>query len=202
MPLCSRLTVTYFTLESARGHHQIPADQGERGGVARASLLDWIDLMEVHGNNVEASFSTAESPSLRPDLTCRCGLVTAYASRSNECEARANFHETFYEGDVQANSTDLKIRADRFAVFRRLAPPQSFSRPSSQIACTRGDLAGDHGNRRRITLWNFGREPQIRTVLWSHTDPKTLRICAFFRTILRKSHIGETGVWSRRDLNP
>ena len=40
----------------------------------------------------------------------------------------------------------------------------------SQIARKRGDLAGDHGNRRRITLWNFGREPKIRTVLWSHTD--------------------------------
>jgi hypothetical protein len=30
--------VTYFTLESARGRHQIPADQGERGGVGVASL--------------------------------------------------------------------------------------------------------------------------------------------------------------------
>jgi Bacterial regulatory helix-turn-helix proteins, AraC family len=64
------------------------------------------------------------------------------------------------------------------------------------------DPNGDHGNRRRISLWNFGREPQIRAVLWSHTNPKTPRGCVFFRTILRKSRIGETEVWSRRDLNP
>ena len=35
----------------------------------------------------------------------------------------------------------------------------------------------------------------------SHTNPKTPRGCVFFRTILRKSRIGETRVWSKRDLN-
>ena len=66
---------------------------------------------------------------------------------------------------------------------------------------TRGDLDGDHGNCRRISLWNFGREQQIRTALRSHANPKTLRVCVFFRTILRKSRIGETGVWREGDLN-
>jgi hypothetical protein len=48
---------------------------------------------------------------LRSDRTSpQVWTCDASASRSNECEARANFYETFKEGDVQANSMGLKIR--------------------------------------------------------------------------------------------
>jgi hypothetical protein len=55
--------------------------------------------------------TTAQSGrvSMRSWLHSRmCKRVTASASRSNECEARANFYETFKEGAVQANSNEPK----------------------------------------------------------------------------------------------
>jgi hypothetical protein len=101
-------------------------------------------------------------------------------------------HETSSEGYVQANSMGLNNQGGCICRIRPIGAHRSRSPVRDRESPrTRGDLDGDHGNCRRISLWNFGREPQIRTALWSHTNPKTLPVCVFFRTILSRGLASE-----------
>jgi hypothetical protein len=83
---------------------------------------------------------------------------------------------------------------------RLASPPQSFSYPSPQTRARSGSRWGPRKSSPDKFV-EFRTKTANSPCSLDPPEPQNPRVCGFFRTILRKYRIRETGVWSRRDLN-
>ena len=111
----------------------------------------------------------------------------ASASRPNECEVEANFHEALARATFRR--TPMNLKEDRQVCIRldsESAAVVLLSVTAKRVHAR--DLDGDHGNRRRITLWNFGREPQDQPFSGSTRMPKPRFYAGFFERFSSSLH--------------